>query len=60
VGLLDALQVDNAVLVGHDWGWADLGHSVATGQPSFERQFGMPLFDYYQRAPEAPPASMPR
>jgi hypothetical protein len=26
--------------------WSELGHSVRTGQPSFDHIFGMPLFEY--------------
>jgi hypothetical protein len=33
--------------------WADLLQSVRTGQPAFEHHFGMPVFDYYARHPEA-------
>jgi hypothetical protein len=46
---------ERAIIEAEEWAraWADLGHSVATGQPSFERQFGTPLFDYYRREPAA-------
>lgn len=33
--------------------WGDLLHGVRTGQPAFEHHFGMPVFDYYARHPEA-------
>jgi hypothetical protein len=33
--------------------WADLLESVRTGQPGFERQFGMDVFEYYRKNPEA-------
>ncbi|HEY1295671.1 MAG TPA: methyltransferase [Chloroflexota bacterium] len=46
---------ERAIIEAEEWArvWADLGHSVATGKPGFERQFGVPLFDYYQRDAES-------
>lgn len=32
--------------------WADMLHSVRTGQPAFEYQFGMPVFEYFARHPD--------
>lgn len=33
--------------------WGDFLHSVRTGQPAFEHQFGMGVFEYYTKNPEA-------
>ena len=33
--------------------WGDVLHSVRTGQPAFEHDFGMPVFEYYAQHPEA-------
>ena len=33
--------------------WGDLLHSVRTGQPAFDHQFGMDLFDYFRENPGA-------
>jgi hypothetical protein len=33
--------------------WADMLHSVRTGQPAFEHQFGMGVFEYFAKNPEA-------
>ncbi|HVL56018.1 MAG TPA: methyltransferase dimerization domain-containing protein, partial [Burkholderiaceae bacterium] len=33
--------------------WAELGHSVRTGESAFERVFGEPLFEYFARHPQA-------
>ena len=33
--------------------WGDLLYSVQTGQPAFEHQFGMQVFEYWGRHPEA-------
>jgi O-methyltransferase domain/Dimerisation domain len=33
--------------------WGDFLHSVRTGQPAFEHQFGMGIFEYYTKNPEA-------
>jgi hypothetical protein len=32
--------------------WGDLLHSVQTGEPAFERVFGMPTFSYYAEHPD--------
>jgi len=32
--------------------WGDFLHSVRTGQPAFEQQFGMGVFEYYTKNPE--------
>jgi hypothetical protein len=45
-----------ARFVGHEstWlPWGDLGHSVRTGQPAFDHVFGMPVFEYFAKMPEA-------
>lgn len=42
-----------AGLTEQNWGtWEHLIDSVRTGQPMFEKVFGMPLFDYYAKHPE--------
>lgn len=33
--------------------WADVLYSVRTGQPAFEHQFGMGVFEYFAQNPEA-------
>jgi hypothetical protein len=33
--------------------WGDMLHSVRTGQPAFEHQFGMGIFEYFSKNPEA-------
>lgn len=33
--------------------WGDFLHSVRTGEPAFEHQFGMGIFEYYAQNPEA-------
>ncbi len=33
--------------------WEAVMHSVRTGEPAFDHVFGMPIFDYYSRDPEA-------
>jgi O-methyltransferase domain len=33
--------------------WGDLLHSVRSGQPAFEHQFGMQVFEYWGQHPEA-------
>jgi hypothetical protein len=33
--------------------WEEIGYSLETGKPAFERVWGMPLFDYLGRDPEA-------
>lgn len=33
--------------------WGDLAHSVRTGTPAFEHVFGVPIFDYLARDPDA-------
>ncbi len=33
--------------------WGELLHVVKTGQPSFEKAFGMPKFDYFKTHPQA-------
>jgi hypothetical protein len=45
-----------AAMAGERWIWQALGameHTVRTGEPAFEHVFGMPLFDYYARHPDA-------
>src|SRR5437016_13676458 len=42
--------------VGHEstWRpWGELGHSVRTGEPAFDRVFDMPIFEYFAKTPEA-------
>ena len=33
--------------------WGKLGHSVRTGEPAFDYLFGMPIFQYFAKTPEA-------
>jgi hypothetical protein len=33
--------------------WGEILHSIRTGRPAFDHVFGMPVFDYYTRNPEA-------
>lgn len=45
-----------AVMAGERWVWQSLGamdHSLRSGQPAFEHLFGLPVFDYYRKHPEA-------
>src|SRR5437763_11167334 len=45
-----------ARFVGHEstWRpWGELGHSVRTGEPAFDRVFAMPIFEYFGKMPEA-------
>jgi hypothetical protein len=45
-----------AVMLGEDWfwrAWGDLDYSVTTGESGFEHVFGMPLFEYCRREPQA-------
>ncbi len=45
-----------AIMLGEGWfwrPWGDLPHSVATGGSGFEHVFGMSLFEYLGRQPEA-------
>jgi predicted transcriptional regulator/cyclopropane fatty-acyl-phospholipid synthase-like methyltransferase len=45
-----------ARFVGHEstWRpWGELGHSVRTGEPAFDRVFAMPIFEYFAKMPEA-------
>ncbi|HEX3234120.1 MAG TPA: methyltransferase [Gemmatimonadales bacterium] len=45
-----------ARFIGHEstWRpWGELRHSVHTGEPAFDQVFGMPIFEYYARMPEA-------
>lgn len=45
-----------ARFMGHDctWRpWGQLAHSVRTGEPVFDRVFGMPVFEYFGKNPEA-------
>ena len=45
-----------AVMAGERWIWQALGameHTVRTGEPAFDHVFGMPLFDYYAKHPDA-------
>ena len=45
-----------ARFVGHEstWRpWGDLRHSVQSGEPAFDHVFGMPVFEYFAKAPEA-------
>lgn len=42
--------------VGHEsaWRpWGELGHSVRTGEPAFDRVFDMPIFEYFAKTPAA-------
>lgn len=36
----------------HRQAWAELPHSVRTGETAFDHVFGMPVFEYYARHPE--------
>jgi hypothetical protein len=43
-------------LIGHNstWlPWGDLRHSVRTGEPAFDHVFGVPIFEYLGKTPEA-------
>jgi hypothetical protein len=45
-----------ARFIGHEstWRpWGELRHSVHTGEPAFDQVFGMPIFEYYAKMPEA-------
>jgi O-methyltransferase domain/Dimerisation domain len=45
-----------AHFTGHDstWRpWGELGYSVRTGQPAFDKVFGMPVFEYFSKNAEA-------
>jgi SAM-dependent methyltransferase len=33
--------------------WGDLQHSARTGEPAFDHVFGMPIFEYFAKVPEA-------
>ena len=33
--------------------WGELRHSVRTGEPGFDHVFGMPIFEYFAKMPEA-------
>lgn len=33
--------------------WGELRYSVRTGQPAFDQVFGMPVFEYFAKTPEA-------
>jgi O-methyltransferase/methyltransferase family protein len=47
---------DYAIMQGERWTWQSWGEiefSVRTGRPAFEHVFGAPLFEYYNRHPEA-------
>lgn len=33
--------------------WGELRHSVRTGEPAFDHVFGMPVFEYFAKKPEA-------
>ncbi len=33
--------------------WGELRYSVRTGEPAFDRVFGMPVFEYFAKTPEA-------
>jgi SAM-dependent methyltransferase len=33
--------------------WGELGYSVRTGEPAFDRVFGMPVFEYFAKTPKA-------
>jgi len=36
----------------HDIAWTEILHSVKTGLPGFDRAYGMPIFEYFQKHPE--------
>ena len=36
----------------HRRAWAELPHSVRTGETAFDRVYGMPVFEYYARHPD--------
>lgn len=36
----------------HDIAWTEILHSVKTGKPGFDRAYGMPIFEYFQKNPE--------
>ncbi len=45
-----------ARFVAHDstWRpWGELAYSVRTGQPAFDKVFGMPVFEYFAKTPDA-------
>jgi hypothetical protein len=45
-----------ARFIGHDstWRpWGQLNHSVRTGEPAFDKVFGMPVFEYFAKTPDA-------
>jgi hypothetical protein len=45
-----------ALMMGSEWvwnSWADLETSIRTGKPAFDHVFGMPIFEYYAKTPEA-------
>jgi hypothetical protein len=49
-------QAGYARFMGHetDWRpWGELRYSVRTGEPAFDRVFGMPIFEYFAKTPEA-------
>lgn len=37
----------------HTQAWARLNHSVMTGEPAFDKVFGVPIFDYFGAHPES-------
>jgi hypothetical protein len=37
----------------HYRGWADAFHSFCTGEPAFDRSYGLPYFDYLEQNPDA-------
>ena len=44
-----------ALVTGEPWMWKSFGnlmHSVKTGDPAFNAEFGMPLFEYFARNPD--------
>jgi pimeloyl-ACP methyl ester carboxylesterase len=59
VGLLDALQVPSAVIVGHDWG-ASVAWNAALLRPDRFRAIAALSVPFRQRGPAPPTSLMPR
>jgi pimeloyl-ACP methyl ester carboxylesterase len=59
VGLLDALDVQQAVIAGHDWGAIVAWHAALLRPDRFRAVIGL-SFPYLQRSPVAPTLVMPR
>jgi pimeloyl-ACP methyl ester carboxylesterase len=59
VGLLDALDVQQAVIAGHDWGAAVAWHAALLRPDRFRAVIALNI-PYVQRSPAAPTLLMPR